>query len=82
MTQNELYEEREDEFDIVDGKEESLNRQLVPEDDDVDVATIQQVPALSDSEDEESTFHFAWTAEKFLSGKVGGSGSPRKSDFE
>ena len=71
LQQNEVYEEAEDEFDIVvDGddssKGDSLN-QASPEDDVVDITTVSKVPAFdSDSEEEEEIFHFDWRAERIV----------------
>ncbi|KAL7541207.1 hypothetical protein ACHAXR_012653, partial [Thalassiosira sp. AJA248-18] len=82
LQQNELYEEKEDEFDIVidckgeeenDGKGASVYSRLSPEDDDVDITTIGKVPAFdSDSEDESEVFYFDTKVDKILSEKQPG----------
>jgi len=89
LQQNELYEEREDEFDAVDdgeggeedyGKGGSLHSRLSPENDDVDIVTIDQVPAFdSDSEDESEVFYFDTKVAKILSEKQPG---PKKAEHE
>jgi len=80
LQQNELYEEKEDEFDIVVDYEEggdkgnvrnggSSYNQLSPEDEDVDITTIDAgIPAFdSDSEDESDVFYFHTKVDKILS---------------
>ena len=79
LQQNEVYEEREDEFDIVvDGEEGTGNGgkmdsvQPTVEDDNIDITTISKVPAFdSDSEDETDVFCFDWKTDKILSEKIG-----------
>ncbi|KAL9186097.1 hypothetical protein ACHAXT_005335 [Thalassiosira profunda] len=76
LRQNEVYEEREDEFDVVvdgdggagtEGKGGLVYSRLSPEDEDVDVTTIDQVPAFdSDSEPEEDVFFFDTRVDKLL----------------
>ncbi len=79
LQQNELYEEREDEFDVVinddeegesgDAKCSSVYCRL-SEDDDVDIIAVGKVPAFdSDSEDEASVFYFGTKVEKILQDK-------------
>ena len=78
LQQNEVYEEREDEFDIVvdgegrdgnEGKVDSVKPTV--EDDDVDITTISKTPAFdSDSEDETDVFCFDWKTDKILSEKA------------
>lgn len=89
LQQNQLYEEKEDEFDVVvdsdddDGRQEDGKGGLAlsersPEDDDVDITTIDKVPAFdSDSEDELDVFHFATKVDKILSEKQPG---PKRTD--
>ena len=89
LQQNELYEEKEDEFDCVvdnegrDGKGakgSSALSQISPEDEDVDITTIDKVPAFdSDSEDEIEVFYFDTKVDKILSEKLPG---PKKADHE
>jgi len=95
LQQNELYEEKEDEFDIVvDGDDggdtseipggkggESVYIRLSPEDDDVDITTIGTgIPAFdSDSEDESDVFYFDTKVDKILSEKQPG---PKKAEHE
>ena len=82
LQQNVLYEEREDEFDIVvDGEEaeggkakrESMESDhFSDEDEDVDITTVVNVPAFeSDSEDETEVFFFDTKVMKILSDKTG-----------
>lgn len=90
LQQNELYEEREDEFDVVvdsGGEEErnndncgkNDNRGTSPEDEDVDILTIDKVPAFdSDSEDESDVFYFDTKVDKLLSEKQ--QPGPKKAD--
>lgn len=88
LQQNELYEEREDEFDVIVGSEGeegnggkggSVYRRMAPEE-DVDIITIEKVPAFdSDSEDETDVFHFDTKVDKILNDKVPG---PKKADHE
>jgi len=72
LQQNEVYEEAEDEFDVVvDGDNSSKGgsdlNQVSPEDDVVDITTVSKVPAFdSDSEEEEEIFHFDWRAERIV----------------
>lgn len=81
LQQNELYEEREDEFDIVvdsgggegsGGKAGSLNSRLPEaEDDDVDVTTVDKVPTFdSDSEEETGVFYFHTKVDPMISEKA------------
>ena len=103
LQQNELYEEREDEFDVVvddvsntggeDKNSDDANGKKVvsppsslmrhshrfsPEDEDVDIITIDKVPAFdSDSEDECDVFHFDTKVDKIISEKQPG---PKKAD--
>ena len=81
LQQNEVYEEAEDEFDVViDGdnsKGGSNLKQVSPEDDVVDITTISKVPAFdSDSEGEEEIFHFDWRAEKIVPAETRGRRDP------
>lgn len=80
LQQNELYEEKEDEFDIVDDghvedgannmKLSTANNQISTEEEDVDIMAIGKIPAFdSDSEDETSVFYFDTKVEKILSEK-------------
>jgi WD40 repeat protein len=82
LQQNELYEEREDEFDIVDDedaagegdhKKSSLaDNQASTEEENVDIMTIDKIPAFdSDSEDESSVFYFDTKIVKILAEKRG-----------
>jgi WD40 repeat protein len=76
LEQNELYEEREDEFDtVVDDDEEGEGVDAkcgsaycrLSEGDDVDIMTVGKVPAFdSDSEDEKSVFYFGTKVEKIV----------------
>ena len=73
LEQNELYEEREDEFDVVvDDDEEGEGADAkgsarLSEDDDVEIMAIGKVPAFdSDSEDEKSVFYFGTNVEKIM----------------
>jgi len=77
LKQNSIYEEREDEFDVVvdnaleEGKKGDAtdNNQCV-EDEDVDINTVEKVPAFdSDSEDENDVFKFDYRVLKILSDK-------------
>ncbi len=79
LQQNKLYEEREDEFDVVvkdneegesgDAKCSSAYCRL-SEDDYVDIIAVDKVPAFdSDSEDEASVFYFGTKVEKILQDK-------------
>ena len=80
-----MYEEREDEFDVVvdelgegkDGKDSSQS----PEDEDVDIVTIRHVPAFDsddDSEDERDIFYFDSKVDRILSEKE--KHSPKKAE--
>jgi len=76
LQQNEVYEEAEDEFDVVLDGDNSSKKGLhsskggsLPtlEDDVVDITNISKVPAFdSDSEKEEDIFHFDWRAERIV----------------
>ena len=73
LQQNEFYEEREDEFDIVDddevveGDDGLASNQISLEDDDVDITAIGRIPVFdSDSEDESLVFYFDTKVEKIL----------------
>lgn len=80
LQQNELYEEREDEFDIVvDGDEvggcveaskggegSSVYSRFSPEHDAVDITTIDALAFDSDSEDELDVFYFDTKVDKLL----------------
>ena len=71
LQQNEVYEEAEDEFDVVVDGDSSKNgsdlNQASPEDDIVDITTVSKVPAFdSDSEEESEIFHFDWRAERIV----------------
>lgn len=81
LQQNELYEEREDEFDVVDDDEEGEGGDAkcgsaysgLSEDDDVDIMAVTKVPAFdSDSEDEKSVFYFETKVERILLDKQPG----------
>lgn len=75
LEQNEVYEEREDEFDIVNGDDEvdivgGDEGLAAAENDDVDIVSVAKVPIFdSDSEDEKALFYFGSTVEKILSDK-------------
>jgi len=95
LQRNELYEEKEDEFDVVvdgegrggdskamDGKGGcSVYSQLSPEDDYVDITTFDAgIPASgSDSEEETDVFYFDTKVDKILSEKQPG---PKKAEHE
>ena len=74
LEQNELYEEREDEFDVVvdddeegEGADAKYGSARLSEDDDVEIMAIGKVPAFdSDSEDEKSVFYFGTNVEKIM----------------
>lgn len=77
LQRNELYEEREDEFDVVDdeddveectdGKLSSVSNHISSETENVDIMTIEKIPAYSDSEDETPVFYFDTKVVKILS---------------
>jgi COMPASS component SWD1 len=75
LQQNEVYEEREDEFDIVDDDDEvdvvgGDDGFAAAENDDVDIVSVAKVPIFdSDSDDETAVFYFGSTVEKILSDK-------------
>jgi COMPASS component SWD1 len=74
LQQNEVYEEREDEFDIVDDGEVDVvggdDGFAAAENDDVDIVSVAKVPIFdSDSDDETAVFYFGSTVEKILSDK-------------
>lgn len=74
LQQNEVYEEAEDEFDVVvDGDDKSSKGGcsvvdgVTLEDDIIDITTVSKVPAFdSDSEEESEIFHFDWRAERLV----------------
>lgn len=77
LQQNELYEEREDEFDVVDDEDDeeectdeklsSSSNQIPSDAESVDIMTIEKIPAYSDSEDETPVFYFDTKVMKILS---------------
>ncbi|KAL7545503.1 hypothetical protein ACHAWF_008852 [Thalassiosira exigua] len=90
LQQNEVYEEREDEFDTVvdfevnegsnEKGEELAENHSSPEDQDVDITSTEKIPAFdSDSEDESDVFYFHTKVDKILSEKQPG---PKKTELE
>ena len=67
LQQNELYEEKEDEFDIVyDDGDDDMGVRASTESENVDIMTIDKIPAYSDSEEESSVFYFDTKVKKIF----------------